>query len=177
MGLNYVNLDDQTRKFMVEEIDTDVANETIYLSSYLSDAGLADWATLLRTAAERHDDGWLAEQLRGTGRLKHVTERRKPKGGYTTVKVPVTAPETMAEGEFNRFYVRGLCRRAIEEGIDQVIVYRAKEVMNPRPDSQAKIGSEYDPTTLLADLRATIGVEPALGLPPGPNSGLTARLP
>ena len=25
------------------------------------------------------------------------------------VKVPVTAPQTLAEGEFNRFYIRGVC--------------------------------------------------------------------
>lgn len=42
------------------------------------------------------------------------------------VKVPVTAPETLSEGEFNRFYARGLCRVAISLGIAAVQVYRAK---------------------------------------------------
>ena len=177
MPLDYLNLDEQTRPFMVEEIDLDVANDSIYISPNLSEAGVADWPTLIRTAAQSHDDKWLAAQLRGTGRLKDMTERRKPKGGYTTVRVPVTAPDMLAEGEFNRYYARGLCRRAIANGIDRVIVYRAKDVMRPRPDSQAKLGTEHDPAAILADLRSAQGVEPALGIPPGPNSGLTLKLP
>ena len=177
MPLNYLNLDDQTRGFIVEEIEMDIANESMYVSSYLSDDGVADWPHILRTAAEQHDDGWLAGQLRGTGRLKTLAHRRKPKGGYSTVKVPVTAPETMAEGEFNHYYARGVCRRAIAEGIGRVVVYRAKQVREPRPDSEAKIGSEHDPEVILADLRSTQGDEPALGIPPGPNSGLTLKLP
>lgn len=83
----------------------------------------------------------------------------------------------MGEGEFGRYYARGLCRRAIDEGIAELEVYRAKAVMEPRPGSQAKIGLRVDPTTILKDLRQTQGVEPALGLPPGPNSGLTLRIP
>ena len=82
----------------------------------------------------------------------------------------------MAEGEFNRFYVRGLCRRAIEDDIHGLIVYRAKAVAVPRPGSEEKIGTSVDPTAILADLRVAIGVEPALGMPPGPNSGLTVKL-
>src|SRR6266851_5569734 len=34
-----------------------------------------------------------------------------------------------------------------------------------------------DPKALLTDLRSNPGVDTALGLPPGPNSGLSARLP
>lgn len=177
MGLSYVNLDDQTRKFMVEEIDIDVANETIYISPWLTDTGRQDWPTLLRSAAENGDDDSLAAELRHGGRIRETAERRKPTGGYTTYRVPVTASHTMAEGEFNRFYVRALCRRAIEDGIDHLIIYRAKDVRNPRPDSEQKIGTAVDPQAVLEDLRTTPGVEPALGLPPGPNSGLTARLP
>lgn len=109
--------------------------------------------------------------------MKSTEQRRKPKGGVTTARVPVTAAETLAEGEFNRFYARGLCRRALEDSIRELIVYRAKEVRNPRPESVAMIGRRVDPTALLGDLRTHPGVEPALGLPPGPNSGLSVRLP
>lgn len=177
MPLRYLNLDARTRDFMVEEIDMDASGRKIYISSYLNDLGKRVWPNLLRTAAQSHDDSWLAEQLRDTARLKQTTERKKPKGGYTTVRVPVTAPETLAEGEFNRYYARGLCKRAVEDGIAEVIVYRAKEVRQPRPESEAKIGAKYSPSVVLADLRITQGVERALGIPPGPNSGLTLKLP
>jgi hypothetical protein len=45
----------------------------------------------------------------------------------------------LAEGEFNRFYIRALCVRAIEDGLPEVIVYRAKEVQSARPESARMI--------------------------------------
>ncbi|MFZ0321604.1 MAG: hypothetical protein WAL56_20940 [Candidatus Sulfotelmatobacter sp.] len=108
--------------------------------------------------------------------MNATEQRRKPKGGYTTAAVPVTAADTLAEGEFNRFYARGLCRRAKVEGGSELKVHRAKEVENPRTQSEALIGSTLDPEKLLLDLRESIGVEPALGLPPGPNSGLSVKI-
>jgi hypothetical protein len=91
--------------------------------------------------------------------------------------VPVTATETLAEGEFNRFYCRGLCARAIAEQTKEVEVYRGKYVQEPRAVSEAKMGMRCNPLTLLNDLRTSQGIEPTLGIPPGPNSGLTIRLP
>jgi hypothetical protein len=123
-----------------------------------------------------HDDRWLAESLRQNRCMNATAMRRKPKGGFTEVKVPVTAQDAFAEGEFNRFYARGLCRLAIEQGIQALYIYRAKAVVVPRPDSQAKIGTPIDPNALLEDLRVHQGVDTALGLPPGPNSGLSVRL-
>jgi hypothetical protein len=83
----------------------------------------------------------------------------------------------LAEGEFNRYYCRGLCQRALEVGIEEVEVYRAKAVTTPRPESQRLIGRRLSARSLLNDLRTSQGVEPALGVPPGPNSGLSVRLP
>ena len=87
------------------------------------------------------------------------------------------AHEMLAEGEFNRFYIRALCLRAIEDGMAQVIVYRAKAVQNARSESERKIGQGVPVEALLRDLRTHPGVDTALGLPPGPNSGLSVRLP
>ena len=162
---------------MVEEIDMDVRDGTIYISNYLNPRGCDLWPRILREAAERGTDDTLAEAILRDRCLKDRVERRKPKGGFTMAAVPVTAHQTMGEGEFNRYYTRGLCRRAIEAGIDGLEVYRAKEVREPRLDSERKIGLRVDPNVILEDLRKTQGVEPALGLPPGPNSGLTLRIP
>jgi hypothetical protein len=89
----------------------------------------------------------------------------------------VNAHEMLAEGEFNRFYIRALCLRAIEDGVSEVIVYRAKDVEHARSESQQKIGSRVAAELLLRDLRTHVGVDTALGLPPGPNSGLSVHLP
>ena len=132
---------------------------------------------MLREAIERYDDDWLAVELHRRRHIKTHEQRRKRKGGVTVAKVPITASETLAEGEFNRFYARGLCARALADGIAEVEVYRRRAVAQPRPESQAKIGSKVPVKALLDDLRRSQGVEPALGIPPGPNSGLTVRLP
>lgn len=93
------------------------------------------------------------------------------------MKVPINAPQRLAEGEFNRFYIRGLCLRALDEGKSTVVVYRARHSSSPRLESEELIGSAFDAKALLEDLRESPGVDTALGLPPGPNSGLSARLP
>ena len=177
MGLSLANLDEKTRRFMLEEFEYDVVNDQLYISPRLNPEGRSAYLGLFKEAAETQDDSWLAQQLRFGGMMNPMEQRRKPKGGYIMVRVPVTAPDTLAEGEFNRFYIRGLCRRAIEEGIAALEIYRAKPVMQPRPDSQAKIGTKIDAKALLNDLRTNIGVDTALGLPPGPNSGLSIKLP
>jgi len=177
MGLAYDDLIDATRKYMLEEIDMDVDMGTIYISNYLNPDGCETWPRILRAAAESGTDDTLAAAIIEDRCLRTHAERRKPKGGVTMVAVPYTAHETLGEGEFNRYYARGLCRRAIEDGVPYLQVYRAKPVMQPREASEQKIGMLVDPVAILADLRATQGVEPALGLPPGPNSGLTLRIP
>ncbi len=178
MPLNYQNLDARTRQYMIEEIDRDIAAGTIYISSYLTAQGQQDWPQMMRAAAQSGTDATLAVEITRNGRLAQTTQRRKPSGdGMYTAAIPVNASEVMSEGEFNRYYARSLCRRAIDDGIPSLEVYRAKQVANPRPASQEKIGTKVDATALLSDLRTTIGVEPALGMPPGPGSGLTVKLP
>lgn len=58
----------------------------------------------------------------------------------------------------------------------EIEVYRAKEVATPRSESIALIGRRLSVSALLGDLRVSVGVDTALGLPPGPNSGLSGRL-
>ena len=176
MGLRYENLDDETRAFMIEEIEMDAAADGIYLSPYLTQRAQGDWPDFLREAVRSGSDDTLARQLRAARSLNTTTMRRT-RSGYTQAKVPHNAAEVMAEGEFNRFYVRGLCRRAIENGITRLEVYRAKPVMQPRPESERLIGLLIDPETVLIDVRASTGVETALGVPPGPGSGITVRIP
>jgi hypothetical protein len=177
MGINYKNLDEKTREYMLKELEMDIKQGELYISPRLNSNGQRMWPELLKEAIIRHNDDWVATQLNVRGCMKSHEERRLRSGKITVAKVPVSAPETLAEGEFNRFYARGLCARAIAEGISEVVVYRGKQVQQPRPESQAMIGRVIDPTTLLKDLRKSQGVEPALGIPPGPNSGLTVCLP
>lgn len=175
MGLQYKHLDDRTRALMLEEIDSDIAEAKIYLSNYLTVSGRAEFASLLKDAARLGTDDTLGSELQRGSRISATTARRTPSGGTTTAKVPHTAHITMSEGEFNRYYVRAICRRVIEDGRDEVRIYRGKSVSQPRPQSELLIGTVANATAVLADLRNSVGVETALGVPPGPNSGLTVE--
>ncbi len=175
MSILYENLDKDVREYMCSELDRDLESGALYIGKRLTDAGATRWPDLLREALRHYDDEWLAGQLRVGGFIRATEERRKPKGGVTTAKVPHTAPETLAEGEFNRFYARGLCAHVLTTGGTEVEVYRGKDVREPRPESQAMVGVRLGAQDLLQDLRTAQGVEPALGLPKGPNSGLSVR--
>ena len=177
MSLSLTNLDEKTRAKMLEELEQDVNAGKLYMSPRLNDRGVNDYPELLKSVISDGDDGYLAKEIRTRGLLKAEETRKKPSGGFSVARVPITAPDTLAEGEFNRFYIRGLCSRATEEGIPELVVYRAKVVTSPRSESEMKIGTRVNAERLLEDLRTHTGVDTALGLPPGPNSGLSVRLP
>lgn len=176
MALELHHLDEVTRKHMIAEIERDVESGKLYISPRLTQECAETYATLLIDAATNGHEVSLAEQLvRNNGFKAH--EIRNTKNGPVSAKVPSSAPHTLSEGEFNRFYMRGLCERAKSEGHTKVIVYRAKYVENPRPESEVLIGTDVEVEQLLKDLRENIGSGTILGVPGGPNSGLSVRLP
>jgi len=177
MGLEYRDLDASVRSNMVQEITFDLGKENLFKSQRLNEEGLRFWPETLMEAAQNQTDSWLEEQIRDRRLLKSHENRAKPSGGFTQAQVPVTAPATLAEGEFNRFYIRGLCLKATSEDIPYLIAYRARYSANPRQESEAIIGKKFDPQQLLDDLRSTTGLDTVLGLPPGPNSGLSVTIP
>ena len=178
MALYFENLDDRTRQLMLEELDYDIAHSQLHISPFLSGQGQRDYAFLLRDALQYGTDESLAESLRAHRRIIRTLPRRQPKGGYSIAATPENAADVLAESEFNRYYIRGLARRAIEDDVEELVVYRAKQAKNPRPESEARVETSISPQELLDDLRAHPGDEPpALGVPSGPNSGLSVRLP
>lgn len=175
MALHLIDLDGNVRREMLAELDRDLAGEMLYFGRTLSALGRARYPTLLREAMIDGNDESLAEALSEPGLFETEYARRRPNGGSSMARVPVTAPLTLAEGEFNRFYLRGLCRHLIGLRVGVIEIYRAHLSVSPRPDSQAMIGRRLDPVRLLADLRRHQAVDTALGLPQGPNSGLSGR--
>lgn len=179
MALYFPNLDERTRQLMLDEMQFDIDHNQLHISPLLSGQGQMDYVNLLREAIESGSDETLAKKLREHRRIVRTLPRRKPKGdGYLIAATGGNAADVLAESEFNRYYIRALARRAIEDGIGELIVYRAKPVRNPRPESEAMIESTLPAEDLLTDLRAHTGDEvPTLGVPSGPNSGLSVRLP
>lgn len=174
MGFVFCDLDDRTRTIALSEVESDITSGTLAGSTRFSEDGTAAYPDLLRDAIRNGDEDTLAAALTaGPFFVSHELAHR----GTTAYlkKVPTTAARTFAEGEFNRFYLRGLALRAEVDGYDALEVYRAKRVAEPRAESEALIGVAVAPDALLVDLRSSKGLETHLGLPQ-PNSGLSARI-
>jgi hypothetical protein len=168
MPFNFHDLTIETRTKMVGEIDLAISQGNLYLSGRVSGDGRAQWGGLIREAAKNGTEETLRDAILGLGLLN---EDDKPsvtsKSGVK--KMPTDAAAVLAEGEFNRFYIRGICLMATERGEAEVEVYRAKAVGSSRPESDAMIGQRLSASDFLAELRTKFG-----GFPP-PNSGLSVR--
>jgi hypothetical protein len=128
---------------------------------------------------ESRNDDWLSDELLRLDYLRNQESYATKRGtAWRRVNKPHAAL-MLAEGEFNRYYLRGLCRRAANDNIPTLIIYRGKQVRQPRPESESKIGLHIDVRGLLEVLRSNdfVSIEDAFAVPGGPNSGLTARLP
>jgi hypothetical protein len=172
MTLDLQSLNEDTRIHAVRELESDIADGSLYLSPRLAPLGRERYPEALRRALETGDDEQLARELAGVGHLNEM-EARHTKKGVVQARVPSTAATTLAEGEFNRFYVRGLCLHVVESGGGKVEVYRARDSSWARAESEALIGTLIDAGELLEDLRARKGEEPTLL--PQVNSGLSVR--
>lgn len=163
------------RDLMLEELAADLEHDRPYISPRLSVEGRVLYPGLLRESFATGDSGTLADAIRSLRLLKRL-ELSQRNGRPYEKAVPANAPETLADGEFGRFYARGACLLALtREGY--VEVFRAREVIEPRVKSLQLEGRGMDARRLLADLRKNVGVDTHLGVPAGPNSGLNVRLP
>jgi hypothetical protein len=149
----FKRLDTRTRTLMTEEILSAQKSGALYYSKRFTQTGTDLWPTWLLNAAREFDEHWLAFQIDAANAMNHLEVRTKPKGGYTIAHVPHTASETFADGQFNRFYIAAICRRAIEDGQASVYIYRAKNRDTPRSDSLAIEGTTRNVITLLGDVR------------------------
>jgi len=174
MPSHFADLDEQTRRLMLSEIESDLAAEALYVSKRFSESGSAAYPEALREAVAHGDEGTLASSLAsGEYFIDREWVNRKPNGYWKDV--PRDCAQTFAEGEFNRFYMRAVCLKAADVEPTVLEIYRAKAVMNPRPESEVLVGMCIEPNELLADLRANKGFETIIGLAV-PNSGLSVRL-
>ena len=174
MPLKYENLDPVTRQFTLAEFDRDVERGELTISSRIRPSATDEYQALLRQALAYYDDQWLEDRVEGM--VVHFELRQTPSGSTTTAKLPAYAPRVLAEGDFNRYYMRGVCARAIDEGRGVVEVYRARISAEPRPESRELEGQRLDAAALLDELRtrhADSSEEATLGKP---NSGLSVRL-
>ena len=171
---NLINLED-VRQGMISEIQTDIDTGNLYISERLNSHGKEQYPAILLEAAKNMDINDFSRSL-GMQYFNSHYQRRKPKGGFTQAKMPYNANVSLCEGEFNRFYIRAVCLKAIASGQRYVIAYRARPSSSPRYESISIEGKQFDAKLLLQDLQTNTGVDTALGLTTGTNSGMSVRL-
>ncbi len=169
----FENLDYTTRSSMLQAIQEAENMDNIYYSTRFNQDGNNQWLQLFKQAAQQFDEHWLAYQLESKRLMKDFEGASNLSGGYTTKHVPHTAAETMAEGQFNRFYILGLCKRARTEGITHLEIYRAKARFDPRPESQVLIGTCLSVDEIESQLKETTASFKSQLV--RPNSGLCVK--
>jgi hypothetical protein len=166
----FENLDDKTRSLMLQELEYDLGRGTIFFDIRLKEGAKVRYIELLREALEYGTPEIFSEAILGQQLLKE-TETRDLGEKQIRAKISNIAHYNIGEGEFNRYYMRAICLLAIQNSLDEVEVYRAKQVSKPRPASAERMKAEE----LLDHLRTTnISVK---GSFPGPNSGRSIRFP
>jgi hypothetical protein len=174
MPLQYENLDPTTRRLAIAELDDDLKTGAFHASERLRPTAVADYQHLLRESLRYYDDLWLEQ--RASDLIVDFETRQTRSGGQTTAKIPEMASRMLAEGDFNRYYMRGVARRAVDEGRQIVEVYRARLSLEPRPDSAEAEGQRVQAKDVLDYLRGTTSTPPDEVRLGRPNSGLSVRL-
>ena len=168
-SFNFLNLTVSVRNKMLSEIELDISKGNLYISTRLNKIGIEQYPIFLKYSIKNGteemledlvlEDEYLLETEFINGKLK---------------KVPSNAAKLIAQSEFNRFYIRAICLEAIENSIDFVEVYRARESSRSRQESEIMIGKRINPSDLLEDLRSSIGITPKML--PDINSGLSIKI-
>ena len=174
MPLYYENLDPITRRYSLTELDRDLGNGSFHASDRLRPESVSEYQKLLRDAVRYYDDRWLEEKADDL--VVEVESRRTKSGGAITAKVPDMAVRMLAEGDFNRYYMRGIAQRAIDESRGVVEVYRARLSVDERPESAELEGRRLAPSDVLKWLRGERVADAAVTGLARPNSGLSVRL-
>ena len=174
MPLQYENLDPTTRRYALAELDHDIECGDFHASERLRPTAVAEHQHLLRDALRYYDDLWLEERVDAL--LIDFEHRRTRSGGTTTAKVPEMASRMLAEHDFNIYYMRGVARRAIEEGRQVVEVYRARLSLEPRLASIELEGRRIPAGEVISMLRSHPGDNVPMPLLGRQNSGLSVRL-
>ena len=127
MTMNYEELDDQTREYMLSEFEKEQTGGNPYRSKALSPQGLALFPEFMRDAIKSGNEVSLAGAL-DRAELWELEEEYTRQGITRTRKRNVRQATTrLALTEFSTWYVRGLAKRLLDDGVEKCQVYRGEQ--------------------------------------------------
>ncbi len=144
MKSDFEELDDETRKFMLQEFDIEQSSINPYISPRLSDIGKKIFPELMKKAIISGD----AESLETSLRRQDYWKEKEvyTRNGVTKERIInyQQASEQLAFSEFNTWYVRGLSKKLLTKGIEKCQVYRVKDAKWEPGDCSSHEGQIVD---------------------------------
>jgi hypothetical protein len=144
----------EIRHFMLEELLWSLQHEKLYFSQYLTDRGGGEYPQLLYKALASGTPDSLEESLSAQGIFRE--------------DAPKKSIQTFAWDEFNKYYMRALCRWVIEHAGYALVVIRGRHSESTRSSSNTLLGQTKEASSFLNGLRQSPRINPF-----GANSGLT----
>jgi hypothetical protein len=180
MSFNFEQLNEETRAAMLSEFESEQRSERPYFGKHLSVAGVAAFPNLMKVAIVTGDEVWLADHL-DNPLYWNPTENYERDGIVRAKRINLRqASERLANSEFNTWYVRGLARCGMQNGIELCEVYRAAQPKWEPADCKEHEGVEFRVADVYFGHRAKYWPEPgnpdALSVPFGPGCHHTIRL-
>lgn len=130
--MNYEELDDVTRKWMLEEFNNEQSQKEHFQSKSLNQTGLSTFPDIMRKAIQTGNIESLAKDLSDPS-FWNTSKPRRTKNGTTLIPInPQTESKMLAHSEFNTMYTRGFARRLKEEGEENCEIYRADKAVQPK---------------------------------------------
>lgn len=179
MRMLFEELNDETRRHMLREFTAEQASPNPYRSQTLSTAGLSVFPQLMADAIRSGNEESLMTAL-SNPTYWSLTETYVLKGVMRQRKVNLQqAAERLALTEFNTWYVRGLSRRLLDEGVSSCQIYRGAEPKWAPAECTAHEGMIVHVRQIYDGHRARYWPEPgnstAFSIPFGPGCHHTIR--
>ncbi len=164
---------------MLEEFKREWASSNPYRSPRLNQEGKRAFPSLMEAAIRSGTEVSLAESLSDPRFWQsHETYYRSGTPQQRRIN-PKKAAEFLADTEFNTWYVRGLAKKLLDEGVSECQVYRAAPAWEPREECLIHEGQSYSVQEIYDGHRARYWPKPgnpeALSIPIGTNCHHTIR--
>lgn len=130
MAYYFPNLDETTRLNMIAELERDINNGSFYNPLSLNDYGLTLYPDILRISFEKGNCTSIENYLQPNMFRMRNKNNNKVSSNITSM---------LAFNDFNRYYIRAMIVRAIDEE-KGLYVYRAKKSIVEREESKTLIG-------------------------------------
>src|SRR5687768_13074499 len=115
MKMNFPDLDETTRGYMLRELEAELKDPGRYIIKSLNESGLARFPDFLRAAIGGGNEQTLTAALLDPAYWRPHFKPRKD-GKVRERNIPYWA-DRLALTEFNTWYVRGLSKRLLDEGV------------------------------------------------------------